>query len=85
MEKVVERPPLFPPQSNDLRTWASGFTLSIVAILQQYGYRLNRVLPMDASEPLELQEFADDSAAEAGGVPVGGLYRTGSVVKVRVT
>lgn len=31
-----------------------------------------------------LQEFADDTAASGGGIPVGGLYRTGSVVKIRV-
>lgn len=28
--------------------------------------------------------YADDTAAQAGGVPVGGLYRNGSVVQVRV-
>lgn len=32
-----------------------------------------------------LQNFADDTAAAAGGVAVGGLYRNGSVVQVRVT
>lgn len=32
-----------------------------------------------------LPAFADDAAAAAGGVGVGSLYRTGSVVKVRVT
>lgn len=32
-----------------------------------------------------LQDYADDTAAAAGGVPVGYLYRTGSIVKVRVT
>ena len=31
-----------------------------------------------------LGSFADDAAAAAGGVPVGGLYRTASAVKVRV-
>lgn len=31
-----------------------------------------------------LADYVDDSAASAGGIPVGGLYRTGSVVKVRV-
>lgn len=31
-----------------------------------------------------LADFADDAAAAAGGVPVTGLYRTGSAVKVRV-
>lgn len=32
-----------------------------------------------------LDEYADDSAAETGGVAVNGLYRTGSVVKIRVS
>lgn len=32
-----------------------------------------------------LQDFADDSAAALGGVPLWGLYRTGSVVKVRAS
>lgn len=32
-----------------------------------------------------LQDFADDTAAAAGGIAVGSLYRTGSVVKVRVS
>lgn len=31
-----------------------------------------------------LQDFADDTAAEAGGVPINGLYRNGSVVMIRV-
>jgi hypothetical protein len=34
--------------------------------------------------PGGLTEYADDSAAAAGGVPVNGLYRTGSAVKIRV-
>jgi hypothetical protein len=32
-----------------------------------------------------LGNYADDTAAAAGGVSVGGLYRTASVVKIRVT
>lgn len=28
--------------------------------------------------------FADDAAAALGGVPIGGLYRTGSFIKIRV-
>lgn len=32
-----------------------------------------------------LADFADDTAAAAGGVAIGSLYRTGSAVKVRVT
>lgn len=39
-----------------------------------------------ASPKLEgLADYADDAAAATGGVPVGGLYRTGSAVMVRVT
>lgn len=32
-----------------------------------------------------LEDYADDTAAAAGGVPVNGLYRTGSTIKVRVS
>ena len=32
-----------------------------------------------------LGNFANDAAAEAGGVPVGGLYRNGNIVQVRLT
>ena len=31
-----------------------------------------------------LGNFVNDAAAQAGGVPIGGLYRNGSVVMVRV-
>lgn len=32
-----------------------------------------------------LADYADDVAAAAGGVAVGGFYRTGSAVKIRVS
>lgn len=32
---------------------------------------------------LAVPNYADDAAAAAAGIPVGGLYRTGTVVKVR--
>ena len=32
-----------------------------------------------------LSDYADDTAAASGGVAVGELYRTGSIVKVRVS
>lgn len=34
--------------------------------------------------PGGLSEYADDAAAEVGGIAVDGLYRTGSVIKIRV-
>lgn len=32
----------------------------------------------------QLGNYADDTAAAAGGVPIGSLYRTGSAIKQRV-
>lgn len=32
-----------------------------------------------------LPNYADDAASAAGGIPVGGLYRTTSTVKVRIS
>lgn len=32
-----------------------------------------------------LQDFADDAAAATGGIAVGEPYRTGSVIKMRVS
>lgn len=46
---------------------------------------LNRRLRAQESRFAALGNFADDTAAAAGGIPVGGLYRTASAVKVRVT
>lgn len=38
-----------------------------------------------ATQPEILGNFADDTAAKAGGIPLFGLYRTGATVKVRVS
>ena len=46
--------------------------------------RLNRD-KFAAADFAALQDFADDTAAATGGVAIGSLYRTGSVVKVRVS
>lgn len=35
--------------------------------------------------PDGLTEYADDAAAATGGLAVGDMYRTGSVIKVRVS
>ena len=34
--------------------------------------------------PAAIQAFADDAAAAAGSLPIGGLYRTASALKIRV-
>lgn len=43
-------------------------------------------LSQDASSSLATQpSYPDDASAASGGVPVGGFYRNGSVVQVRVS
>lgn len=32
-----------------------------------------------------VSEYADDTAAATGGIPIGGIYRTGSALKIRVS
>ena len=46
------------------------------------------ILTVDASgnlKPGVLGNYASDSAAAAGGVPIGGLYHSSGTVKVRTT
>ena len=51
-----------------------------------YTYLASLHLAIAASDgSTVLRNFADDTAAATGGVVVNGLYRTGSIVKIRVT
>jgi hypothetical protein len=53
-------------------------------VLRLYFNQIAKILDqLKAGDPLS--DYADDTAAAAGGVPLNGVYRTGSVVKVRVT
>lgn len=45
----------------------------------------NRVSGLERFSLPNLADYADDTAAATGGVAVGGFYRTGSVIKVRVS
>jgi UDP-N-acetylenolpyruvoylglucosamine reductase len=56
-------------QGNNQYTRASDFNGLILTL-----NTLNSVLP----------DYADDAAAATGGIPVGGLYRSTSTIKVRV-
>lgn len=40
---------------------------------------------LDEVRVVILNDYADDVAAAASGIPVGGMYRTGNVVKVRLS
>ena len=37
----------------------------------------------DGTSVIVLPNYADDTAAAAGGIPIGGMYRTGAAVKCR--
>lgn len=44
-----------------------------------------RAFILSAPQLTSIVEAADDTAAAGANVPVGGLYRTGSVIKIRVS
>jgi hypothetical protein len=58
---------------------------------QRYNLRVQDALNSTATVDLanaanvSLGNYANDAAASAGGVLVGGLYRNGSTIQVRVT
>jgi hypothetical protein len=53
-------------------------------VLRLYFNQIAKILDqLKAGEALG--DYADDTAAAAGGVPLNGAYRTGSVLKIRVT
>ncbi len=54
-----------------------------LATVQNKETLLNKTL--NAPSIAGLGDYADDAAASAGGIPVTGIYRTGSTLKVRVT
>ena len=60
--------------------WMQRYHLRLVDVLAQ-------VLAQDATnaQGVTLSNYANDTAAAAGGVAVGQLYRNGSVIQVRVT
>jgi hypothetical protein len=64
-----------PPRKDDLRfnDW--------LALLWKF---CTGVTPDNFSGLNTLPSYANDAAAAAGGVPVGGMYRNGSVLMVRV-
>jgi hypothetical protein len=62
---------MFQPNGSLTPTWAQFFVLLAAAV--------------NAGPSIAvLGDHADDTAAASGGVAIGGLYRTGSALKVRV-
>lgn len=55
------------------------------AVWQDWFFKLRQVVQGVIGNGVIPPEYADDTAAAAGGLPVGGLYKTGSILKIRVT
>lgn len=75
--------PTFPFLRKDMRpeqAWA-GWLSDVNAILQFLNGTNNSA---GAPNVGSLFNAANDAAAAAGGVPVGGLYRTGNAVQIRL-
>jgi hypothetical protein len=69
-------------QRGQIKTRADGIELAAVA--SNNSVYLTPTGTGEVVFGLAPSDFADDAAAAAGGVPVNGIYRTASVLKVRV-
>lgn len=79
-EKVALKPILLPEEYAGLQLVFDAMQREILALLEVFAYDENGFAVVKAT----LSDYANDAAAAAGGVPVGGVYRNGSVLQVRV-
>lgn len=70
---------IFPPETNNRADWPRLVRQAFQA-LDRRATRLEV-----ATDWSTLGDYADDTAAAAGGVPVGGLYHNAGAVRVRLT
>src|SRR4051812_27104758 len=62
------------------RTDANAAGVDIVTITRTAATAIASIVVL----PAAIQAFADDAAAAVGSLPIGGLYRTASALKIRV-
>lgn len=77
---VAQKPILVPSRYLDLELVFEALQRNILTPME--------VISLEGDNPLvrvTLGNYVDDAAAAAGGVPVNGLYRNGSVLMVRVS
>jgi hypothetical protein len=60
--------------------WALRYNLTL-----KRAFAASLATDLSNASNIALSNYANDTAAAAGGVPIGGLYRNGSVLSVRVT
>jgi hypothetical protein len=78
---ISDKPLLLPDKYADLQDFVNALQREILKQIEVFsldsdGYAVVR---------LTLGDYANDAAAAAGSVPVGGIYRNGSVLQVRVS
>lgn len=84
------QPLQWPPTEDDWNNWQELHALEhenlddVTSQLPIAGGQVGQ-LGQQAGAYAGLGNFANDAAAAAGGVPIGGLYRNASVVMVRVS
>lgn len=78
---VANKPVLLPEEFTGMQQTIDGIQREILVPMEVIskdpdGYAIVRIT---------LEDYANDAAAQAGGIPVGGIYRNGSVLMVRVS
>ena len=78
---ISDKPILLPDRYQALQPTFDGLQREILKPLEVF----SKDASGNAIVRLTLGNYANDAAALAGGVPIGGVYRNGSVLMVRVS
>lgn len=77
---ISDKPILIPARFNELESVFDGLQREILGPMEVFSVEGDYALVR-----ITLEDYANDTAAQAGGVPVNGLYRNGSQLMVRVS
>lgn len=84
---MAQRPAAPPILPTPTRNYDSRYMDSLVLTLNSIFHSLRNpgIVRGTTMTLVDIKEFADDAAAATGGIEIGGVYRTGSTLKIRVT
>jgi hypothetical protein len=74
------KPLLLPEKYQDLHLTFEGMQREILKLMEVVTFNAEGYPVI----PLGLEDYADDAAAQSGGIPLNGIYRNGSVLMIRV-
>ena len=76
----------FVPETFNRMDWPRLVAQAIRALINDGAEKADQIAALQAETNWSaLADYADDAAAASGGVAVGELYRTGSIIKLRVS